>query len=89
LINHDANQTNYRYIKNELQNPMAARQLFEEMNKAIASRLSSPLAFEPYYSKKERQHFYYRIRIKNYVIYYVVIDDVMELRRFVYSGRKY
>ena len=75
------------YIKNELQNPAAARQLFEDMNKAVAKRLSAPLAFESYHSKKERQHPYYRIRVKNYVIYYVVIDDVMELRRFVYNRR--
>jgi len=75
------------YIKNNLRNPAAARQLFEEMNKAIASRLSAPLSFEPYYSKKERKRPYYKIRVKNYVIFYVVIDDYMELRRFVYNRR--
>lgn len=76
-----------KYIKNELQNPIAARKLFEEMNQAVADRLSAPLAFEPYHSKKSRKNPYYRIRVKNYIIYYVVIDDVVELRRFVYNRR--
>ena len=75
------------YITFDLQNPSAAKQLLKETEGAILERLSAPLAFEPYYSKKERKNPYYRIRIKNYVAYYVVIEDVMELRRFVYSRR--
>lgn len=75
------------YIKNDLQNPIAARRLFEEMNQAVADRLSAPTAFEAYYSKNDRKRPYYRIRVRNYVIYYVVIDDVMELRRLVYNKR--
>ena len=30
---------------------------------------------------------YYRIRVKNYMIFYAVIDDVMEIRRLVYTSR--
>jgi len=75
------------YVALHLQNPAAANQLLKETEKAILERLSEPLAFEPYYSKKERKNPYYRIRIKNYVIYYVVIEEVMELRRFVYNRR--
>lgn len=44
-------------------------------------------AFEPYHSLKERQYPYYRIYVKNYTIFYVVIDDVMEVRRILYNKR--
>lgn len=75
------------YIAHVLQNPAAALRLVEETERAIMKRLESPLAFEQYHSVKEREHPYYRIRIKSYTVFYVVIDDVMEVRRFVYSRR--
>lgn len=75
------------YIAITLQNPTAAQRLVEETEKAILKRLDTPLAFEPYHSNRDRKHPYYRIRVKNYTVFYVVIDDVMEVRRFVYSRR--
>ena len=44
-------------------------------------------AFEPYSSAKERRYPYYRIPVKNYTIFYVVIGDTMEIRRIIYSRR--
>lgn len=75
------------YIAYILQNPTAAQQLLEETEHAILKRLESPLSFEQYYSVKDRKHPYYCIRIRNYTVFYVVIDDVMEIRRFIYSRR--
>ena len=49
-----------------------------DVEDAIQERLEYPLAFEPFPSKK-RDYPYYRIYIRNYVIYYVVIGDVMEV----------
>ena len=54
---------------------------------AILERLDNPLAFEPYPSIKKRKFPYYRIYVRNYVIYYVVIGEVMEVRRFLYGAR--
>ena len=53
----------------------------------ILKRLENPVAFEPYNSLKDRKHKYYRIIVKNYSVFYVVIDNVMEVRRFIYNGR--
>ena len=36
---------------------------------------------------KERIHRYYRINVHNYCIFYVVIEDVMEVRRIIYKKR--
>ncbi|MDL2287971.1 type II toxin-antitoxin system RelE/ParE family toxin [Oscillospiraceae bacterium OttesenSCG-928-F05] len=75
------------YIAYTLQNPAAALKLLEDTERVIMKRLESPLSFEPYHSLRERKHIYYRIRVKNYSVFYVVIGDVMEVRRFIYSKR--
>lgn len=49
----------------------------------ILKRLENPLAFEPYRSAKMREYPYYRIYVRNYV----VIGNVMEVRRLIYSAR--
>ena len=46
-----------------------------------------PLSFEQFKSKKNRKDTYYRIYVGNYTVFYVVIDDVMEVRRLIYGKR--
>lgn len=75
------------YITLTLQNPTAALRLVDETGTAILKRLGNPVGFSPYHSVRDRDHPYYRITVKNYMVFYVVIDDVMEVRRFVYSRR--
>lgn len=80
------------YIQNELHNPQAAADLLDETEKAILRRLPNCEDFEPYHSVKERSYPYYRIYVKNYIIFYVVIKDegtkpIMEVRRFLYVGQ--
>ena len=76
------------YIANVLRNPDAAFNLLDDVEAAILERLDYPLSFEPYPSTKKRKYPYYRIYVKNYVVYYVVIDDVMEVRRFLYRTQE-
>ena len=75
------------YIALNLGNPTAALRLIEDTEKAILKRLGNPLGFEPYHSVRDRKHLYYRINIRNFSVFYVVIEDVMEVRRFVYGKR--
>ena len=74
-----------RYITCELRNPDAAMKLVADAEKAIQDRLFAPESFEPVPSMKEREHPYYRIPVGNYVVLYVVIGTIMEVRRFVYE----
>lgn len=85
LFEQDLIQT-VSYITNVLKNTDAAEKLVNDVEDAIQERLEYPLAFEPFPSKK-RDYPYYRIYIRNYVIYYVVIGDVMDVRRFLYGAR--
>ena len=75
------------YISDVLNNPQAAEKLVDEVERAILERQKMPLSFEPYRSAKPREHDYYRIYVGNYTVFYVVIGDVIEVRRFIYSAR--
>jgi len=86
LFEHDL-ATVRRYIERDLHNPGAALRLIVDTENAINKRLANPLSFEPLRSIKSRKHLYYPIYIRNYMVLYVVIGDVMEVRRFVYIKR--
>lgn len=86
LFEQDLVQT-VSYITNVLKNPDAAEKLANDVEAAILERLHNPLAFEPYPSVKKRKYPYYRIYVRNYVVYYVVMGDIMEVRRFLYGAR--
>ncbi len=75
------------YITNVLNNPNAALKLVDAVEAAILERQNNPSIFEPYPSMKKREYEYYRIYVNNYTVFYVVIDDVMEVRRFLYNAR--
>lgn len=79
------------YITEKLNNITAARDLVSSIEKAILERLPNAESFEPYRSKKNRQHPYYRIYVGNYTVYYVVVHEeyksVMEVRRLLYNSR--
>ena len=75
------------YIAFVLKNEDAALRLIADVEAAILKRLGAPLSYEPYHSTKKRDYPYYRIYVRNYVIYYVVIGNVMEVRRLLYGAR--
>lgn len=78
----------------KLKNEQAAEELLNLTEMAIRERLCAPESFEKYQSMKERRYPYYRICVKNFVVFYVVILDecdssiaTMETRRFLYNRR--
>ena len=78
------------YIADELDNPTAADRLVDDVERAIRNRLeTNPEGFEPIPSKREPGVMYYRIYVKNYIVYYAVIEEnghkIMEPRRFVHD----
>ena len=81
------------YIRDILHNPQEASDLIEDMETAILERQPVAEAFEPFRAARERRYPYYRIYVRNYVVYYVVIDDdgpdkIMEVRRFLYNKQE-
>lgn len=57
------------YISDVLHNPKAANDLLDAVEKAILERLPIAESFELYHSLKERRYKYYRIYVKNFVVY--------------------
>ena len=51
-------------------------------------RLPNAESVEPYHSAKNRKDVYYPIYVKNFIVFYVVIDHkTMEVRRLLYKGQ--
>lgn len=76
------------HISKTLKNPQAAKRLVTDTRKAIHDRASFPLAAEPYHLENPNR-FFYRIYVRNFTVFYVVKDNVMEVRRFLYSARDF
>ena len=77
------------YIETQLANPVAADKLQTDVEAAVRERLFAPTSFEPVASRVDRENPYYRIYVGNYIVFYCVIGNVMELRRFIYKGRNW
>ena len=75
------------YIQNNLQNPIAAENTLNKIENAILERVECPEDFAIWQSSKNRKYPYRRINVGNYSVWYVVIDDVMEIRRILFSRR--
>jgi plasmid stabilization system protein ParE len=75
------------YITYRLGSPQAAQRLLDDTEDAILKRLENPLGVPPYESTRDREHPYYVVRIRNFMVFYVVIDTCMEIRRFIYGRR--
>ena len=76
-----------QYIDQVLDNPTAAQKLVDDTEKAILERLNFAESFEPYPSTKHPSLPKYIMLYPNSTVFYVVIDGVMEVRRFLYSAQ--
>ena len=77
------------YIMYKLNNEIAANNFVNELENEINKRAYNPDDYEKYTSIRKRQHIYYKIYIKNYIVFYTVKDNIMEVRRILYSKRNF
>lgn len=77
------------YITYRLRNPAAAERLVNDVETVILERLPYAETFEPFHSARERQYPYYRIQVRNFTVFYVVIGNIMEVRRIMYNRRSW
>ena len=73
------------YIELHLRNPEAAEKLVSDVYEAIDRTLAHPLVTAPKYCPPDVRQPYYTIQVRNYTVYYIVHDHVMEVRWFRYS----
>lgn len=77
------------YLMHRLEKKIAAEKFYNDVITAIETRSNNPESFEVYKSSHQRKNKYYRIYVNNYIIFYVVNDNCMEIRRILYSRRNY
>mgnify|MGYP000458210247 FL=1 len=77
------------YIMYKLNNEIAANNFVNELEKEINKRAYNPVSYEKYISIRKRKYTYYKIYVKNYTVFYTVKDNIMEVRRILYSKRNF
>ena len=77
------------YIIYKLNNEIAANNFVNELENEINKRAYNPEAYEKYRSTRKRKYNYYKIYVKNYIVFYTVKDNIMEVRRILYSRRNF
>ena len=75
------------YINDVLKSPGAAERLIDEVEAAILAWQKHPTMALIYKTTRERPLPYYWFEVGNYMVFYVVFDDVMEVRRIIYRSR--
>lgn len=77
------------YITYELKNKIAVDNFYSEVVKQIEIRSEAPESYEVLKTIRNEESKYYKINVKGYTIFYVVKDNVMEIRRIYYSQRNF
>jgi plasmid stabilization system protein ParE len=75
------------YVRDVLKNPAAAKRLLDRTEAAILEHAKSPTMAHVYRTTRTRPQPYYWFAVGNYMVFYVVFEDVMEVRRFIYGAR--
>jgi len=74
-----------RYIAYNLHAPQAAKNLLDSMDAAISLVAEFPEMYKVYAPTESLKCPYRMIPVKNYAIFYVVIENTIEVRRVVYA----
>ena len=75
------------YISVTLEAPRAALNLLDELEEEINNLKKYPNAHRLYRPIKPISTEYRIITVKNYYVFYVVLDDIIEIHRIIYKKR--
>jgi len=75
------------YIIFTLEAPQAALNLLDELEKSINNLKDFPLAHRLYRPVKPIQTEYRVLTVKNYLVFYVVLEETIEIHRIIYRKR--
>jgi addiction module RelE/StbE family toxin len=75
------------YITFTLEAPKAALNLLDELDESINNLKEFPLAHRLYRPIKPIATEYRILTVKNYLVFYVVLGDIVEIHRIIYKKR--
>lgn len=75
------------YIATKLDAPQAARDLLAAFDDTVRRIAQFPYAYELYRTDRPMRDEIRNVPVKNYVLYYAVYQDRVEIRRFIHGRR--
>ena len=75
------------YIIYTLEAPMAALNLLDKLEESINKLKVFPLAHRLYRPIKPIQTEYRVLTVKNYLVFYIVLEETIEIHRIIYKKR--
>jgi addiction module RelE/StbE family toxin len=75
------------YITFTLEAPRSALNLLDELEKSISDLKIFPLAHRLYRPIKPIPTEYRMLTVKSYLVFYVVLEDTIEIHRIIYKKR--
>ncbi|MBR4131540.1 MAG: type II toxin-antitoxin system RelE/ParE family toxin [Oscillospiraceae bacterium] len=75
------------YIAHTLEAPKAANDLLSAFEETVQRIAEYPYAFELYRTDRPMKDEIRKVPVKNYVLYYAVFRDRVEIRRFLHGRR--
>jgi plasmid stabilization system protein ParE len=75
------------YISETLKVPRTALNFVNEVEKKILNLKTRPYSHRIYRPSKPIDTEYRILNVKNYLIFYVVLDDIIEIHRVIYNKR--
>ncbi|ORX24451.1 plasmid stabilization protein [Thermoanaerobacterium sp. PSU-2] len=73
------------YVADELKAPNAAMDLINELDTSISRLAQFPYSCRVYQPEKSLKNEYRILPVKNYLVFYVVKEDVVEIHRVIYA----
>lgn len=73
------------YIAGTLKAPKAAMDLLDTMDRSISRLIQFPFSCKVYRPAKEVETEYRLLPVKNYAVFYVVKEEVVEIHRVIYA----
>jgi plasmid stabilization system protein ParE len=75
------------YISEKLEAPKAALNFIDEFEKKILGLRINPYSHRLYRPSKPIDTEYRLLSVKNYLVFYVVVDNIVEIHRIIYNKR--
>jgi addiction module RelE/StbE family toxin len=75
------------YISRNLDSPKTALNFIDEIEKKIMDLKANPYSHRLYRPSKPIDTEYRLLNVKNYLVFYVVVDNIVEIHRIIYNKR--
>lgn len=75
------------YIIYVLKNPIVASSFVLDIENAMLQVRTNPQIYPKYMSAKLRKKTYYKVKVKNYILFYEINSNTIVFRRMLYGRR--